>query len=98
MTDKTRSVSIGSYLALAFAVVFFSGLLQSGEWYGVFDFTTLNGSFGTMVQSVSENGDGIKTAMTDLRGMGGKVARVGFLFALTLIPTVLFALGFINVV
>ncbi len=31
MTDKTRSVSIGSYLALAFAVVFFSGLLQSGE-------------------------------------------------------------------
>lgn len=94
MTDKTRSVSIGSYLALAFAVVFFSGLLQSGEWYGVFDFTTLNGSFGTMVQSVSENGDGIKTAMTDMRGKG---ARDGFLFALTLIPTVMFALGMINV-
>ncbi|MFU1544205.1 nucleoside recognition domain-containing protein [Aeromonas veronii] len=97
MTDKTRSVSIGSYLALAFAVVFFSGLLQSGEWYGVFDFTTLNGSFGTMVQSVSENGDGIKTAMTDMRGKGGNDARDGFLFALTLIPTVMFALGMINV-
>lgn len=78
MTDKTRSVSLGSYLALAFAVVFFSGLLQSGEWYGVFDFTTLNGSFGTMVQSVSENGDGIKTAMTDMRGKGATALAMAF--------------------
>ena len=97
MTDKSRSVTIGSYLALAFAIVFFSGLLQSNQWYGVFDFTTLNGSFGTMVQSVSENGDGLKTAMTDMRGKGGNGARDGFLFALTLIPTVMFALGMINV-
>jgi len=57
-----RKVTIGSYIALAFAVVFFSGLLQSNQWYGVFDFTTLNGAF-----------------------------------ALTLIPTVMFALGMINV-
>lgn len=97
MTDKSRSVTIGSYLALAFAIVFFSGLLQSNQWYGVFDFTTLNGSFGTMVQSVSENGDGLKTAMTDMRGKGGNGARDGFPFALTLIPTVMFALGMINV-
>lgn len=97
MTDKKRSVTLGSYLALAFAIVFFSGLLQSNQWYGVFDFTTLNGSFGTMVQSVSDSGDGIKTAMTDMRGKGGNGARDGFLFALTLIPTVMFALGMINV-
>lgn len=97
MTDKNRSVTLGSYLALAFAIVFFSGLLQSNQWYGVFDFTTLNGSFGTMVQSVSDSGDGIKTAMTDMRGKGGNGARDGFLFALTLIPTVMFALGMINV-
>ena len=89
MTDKSRSVTIGSYLALAFAIVFFSGLLQSNQWYG--------GSFATMVQSVSENGDGLKTAMTDMRGKGGNGARDGFLFALTLIPTVMFALGMINV-
>jgi nucleoside recognition membrane protein YjiH len=97
MTDKKRSVTLGSYLALAFAIVFFSGLLQSNQWYGVFDFTTLNGSFGTVVQSVSDNGDGIKTTMADIRGKGGNGARDGFLFALTLIPTVMFALGMINV-
>jgi len=56
MTDKTRSVSIGSYLALAFAVVFFSGLLQSGEWYGVFDFTTLNGRFHHAERLVRHHG------------------------------------------
>jgi len=35
--------------------------------------------------------------MTDMRGKGGNGARDGFLFALTLIPTVMFALGMINV-
>lgn len=107
MSDQKRSVTVGSYLALAFAIVFFSGLLSAGgghgapqaaeQWYNVFDFTTLNGTFGTMVQSVSDSGDGIKTAMTDMRGKGGNGARDGFLFALTLIPTVMFALGMINV-
>ncbi|MHA7002101.1 nucleoside recognition domain-containing protein [Aeromonas schubertii] len=92
-----ESRSIGSYLALAFAVVFFSGLLQSKQWFGVFDFTTLNGSFGTVVQSVSQGSEGVTTAMSDLRGKGGSGARDGFLFALTLIPTVMFALGMINV-
>ncbi|MGL4716758.1 MAG: nucleoside recognition domain-containing protein [Aeromonas sp.] len=97
MTDHNRRVTIGSYLALAFAVVFFSGLMQSNDWYGVLDFTTLNGSFGKVAQSVSESGEGIKTVMSDFRGKGGSGARDGFIFALTLIPTVMFALGMINV-
>ncbi|WP_305369623.1 nucleoside recognition domain-containing protein [Photobacterium leiognathi] len=92
-----RTVTVGSYLALAFAVVFFSGLLQSNQWYGVFDFTTLNGSFGSVVYSVDQTAEGIETASTSLRGKGGSGARDGFLFALTLIPTVMFALGMINV-
>lgn len=95
--DAKRRVTIGCYLALAFAVIFFSGLLQSKQWYGVFDFTTLNGSFGTVVQAVNHTGDGVTTAMSDMRGKGGNGARDGFLFALTLIPTVMFALGMINV-
>ncbi len=45
-TAQERKVTWGCYIALAFAVVFFSGLLQSNQWYGVFDFTTLNGAFG----------------------------------------------------
>lgn len=96
-TDKDSKVGIGSYVALAFAVVFFSGLMQSNEWYGVLDFTTLNGSFGKVAYSVSETADGVQAATTSLRGKGGSGARDGFIFALTLIPTVMFALGMINV-
>ncbi|MBB1315511.1 MULTISPECIES: nucleoside recognition domain-containing protein [Aliivibrio] len=96
-TEQARKVTIGSYLALAFAVVFFSGLMTSNEWYGVLDFTTLNGSFGQVAYSVSETADGVQAATTSLRGKGGSGARDGFIFALTLIPTVMFALGMINV-
>ncbi len=96
-TKTDRKVTIGSYIALAFAIVFFSGLMQSNEWYGVFDFTTLNGSFGKVAYDVSETADGIQAATTSLRGKGGSGARDGFIFALTLIPTVMFALGMINV-
>ncbi len=96
-TNKNRKVTIGSYIALIFAVVFFSGLLQSNQWYGVFDFTTLNGSFGNLVHTVKDSGDAISTASTSLRGQGGSGARDGFIFAFTLIPTVMFALGMINV-
>lgn len=96
-TPKERKVTWGCYLALAFAVVFFSGLMKSNEWYGVLDFTTLNGSFGKVAYDVTETADGVEAATTSLRGKGGSGARDGFIFALTLIPTVMFALGVINV-
>ncbi|RJX66565.1 YjiH family protein [Vibrio sinensis] len=100
MSNSTQSggkVTWGSYVALAFAVVFFSGMLQSNEWYGVFDFTTLNGSFGKVAYGVNETAEGVQAMTTSLRGKGGSGARDGFIFALTLIPTVMFALGMINV-
>ncbi|MDA0149082.1 MULTISPECIES: nucleoside recognition domain-containing protein [Vibrio] len=92
-----RKVTWGCYVALAFAVVFFSGLMKSNEWYGVLDFTTLNGSFGKVAYDVKETAEGVEAATTSLRGKGGSGARDGFIFALTLIPTVMFALGVINV-
>ncbi|EKO3921922.1 YjiH family protein [bacterium 19MO03SA05] len=95
--EHERKVTWGSYLALTFAVVFFSGLLQSNEWYSVFDFTTLNGSFGKVAYSVTETAEGMQTVSTSFRGNGGSGARDGFIFALSLIPTVMFALGMINV-
>ncbi|WP_261815521.1 nucleoside recognition domain-containing protein [Vibrio gallicus] len=94
---KSRKVTWGCYVALAFAIVFFSGLMKSTEWYGVLDFTTLNGSFGKVAHNVTETADGVQVATTSLRGSGGSGARDGFIFALTLIPTVMFALGVINV-
>ncbi|MGL5335180.1 MAG: nucleoside recognition domain-containing protein [Enterovibrio sp.] len=97
-TSSDTKKTIISYCTLVFAVVFFSGLLKSNEWYGVFDFTTLNGSFGTLVHTVKHSATGaVETATTTMRGHGGSGATDGFLFALTLIPTVMFALGMINV-
>lgn len=89
-TDDQEKVSIGAYVALAFAVVFFSGLLKSNEWYGIFDFTTLNGSFGNMLKDAAGG-------TTYFRGVGGNGARDGFMFALSLVPTCMFALGMIAV-
>ncbi|KEI72933.1 nucleoside recognition domain-containing protein [Endozoicomonas elysicola] len=89
-TDEQEKVSIGAYIALAFAVVFFSGLMKSNEWYGIFDFTTLNGSFGNMLKDATGG-------TTYFRGVGGSGARDGFMFALSLVPTCMFALGMIAV-
>ncbi|WP_067519464.1 nucleoside recognition domain-containing protein [Endozoicomonas ascidiicola] len=89
-TDDQEKVSIGAYIALAFAVVFFSGLLKSTEWYGVFDFTTLNGGFGKVLKDATGG-------LTTFRGVGGSGAADGFMFALGLVPTAMFALGMISV-
>ena len=90
-------VGIGAYISLALAIVFFSGLCASKQWWGVFDFTTLNGSFGQLLSSVSLDGETLKTATTSFRGKGGSGAIDGFMFALTLVPTVMFALAMITV-
>lgn len=97
VTQDDRKAGPVAYFALAFAAVFFSGLLGGKEWYGVFDFTTLNGAFGKVVSGVSQNGDVLKTTTSTFRGVGGHGAMDGFLFALGLIPAVMFALGMINV-
>ncbi|UJF16923.1 YjiH family protein [Vibrio sp. SS-MA-C1-2] len=95
--SNARKVTIGCYIALAFAAIFFSGLLKSGNWYGAFDFTTLNGSFGKVVYQVQDAAEGVQTAATSFRGKGGSGAKDGFIFALTLVPTVMFALAMVEV-
>ena len=80
-----------SYVALLFAIVFFSGILAtSKEWYSVCDFTVLNGTFGKIAAA---NGK-----MLTFRGAGGNGAQDGFAFALSLLPAVIFALAVVNVV
>lgn len=95
-TERLR-VGPGAWFALLFALVFFSGLLGGKAWYGVFDFTTLNGAFGKVVTGVSHQGEAVEVAQSTLRGKGGYGAMDGFLFAFGLIPAVMFALGMINV-
>lgn len=78
-----------SYLALLFAIVFFSGVFASAKgWIRVLDFTVLQGTFGT----IGEAGKEI------FRGTGGTGARDGFLFAINLMPSVILALGVVAVV
>ncbi|MBC3211083.1 nucleoside recognition domain-containing protein [Serratia fonticola] len=94
---ETAPVHWGAYVALLFAMVFFSGLLGGKEWYGVFDFTTLNGSFGRVVSGVTQSNEALNVSNSTFRGTGGNGAMDGFLFAFGLIPAVMFALGMINV-
>lgn len=123
-----RRAGIGAYIALIFAVIFFSGISVSqpakdlgskfAEAVGiapkkvhdilsVFDFNTLNGKFGSVLvpdakgsmrleDSKAESG-AATVGRGNFSGKEGTGAREGFMFALTLVPTTLFALGMIAV-
>ncbi|NMA03042.1 MAG: hypothetical protein GX923_10845 [Clostridia bacterium] len=89
--EEQKKVGLTAYLALVFAIVFFSGIFAKvGGWLGIFDFTVLNGSFGKII------GEGGKAF--EFRGTGGFGAKDGFLFGFNLVPTVMFALAVVNVV
>jgi nucleoside recognition membrane protein YjiH len=80
----------GAYIALIVAILFFSGLFMKAEgmkWISAFDFTTLSGTFGTMKDP----------AKNTFIGAGGISAKAGFLFALSLVPTVMLALGCLEI-
>ena len=84
------NVPISGYIALIVAIIFFSGLLMNiagMKWISAFDFTSLIGAFGTMKEP----------AKNSFVGDGGYSARAGFLFALSLIPTTMLALGFLEI-
>ena len=88
---ETPSVKVPwtGYIALAFAVVFFSGLLASEKgWITAFDFNALAGKFGVMKDA----------AKATFQGQGGFGARDGFMFAFRLLPSVMLALGMVEIV
>lgn len=98
-TPNEEKVTIGCYISLALAIVFFSGMAAgSGYFWSFLDFTTLMGSAGKVVGKVSESGDGLAVTMTTLRGIGGSGAIDGFMLAISLIvPGVMLAMGMITV-
>lgn len=73
-----EKVGIGAYLSLAFAVVFFSGLCASSQWWGVFDFTTVNGGFGRLVSGLP--GEAAAVLLGGWMSMGGGVGVAVSLF------------------
>lgn len=89
MENKNKSVNppISGYIALFAAIIIFSGIFASFKGpLKILDFSTLAGQFG-------------KIAGKDtFRGIGGAGAKDGFLFAFTLAPMIMTALGIIRVV
>ncbi|SHD76245.1 nucleoside recognition domain-containing protein [Schnuerera ultunensis] len=79
--------TIKGYIALIIAILIFSGIFEKATGpIQVLDFTTLIGKFGTIAES------------GNFRGSGGSGARDGFLFAFSLAPTTMAALGIVEVV
>jgi len=85
MSQEQNKVSWKGWVALFFIIITFSGTLTNAGVWSAFDFQRLTGSFGQISQGVI------------FTGKGGTGAREGFMFTLTLIPTVMFALGLIQV-
>ena len=85
-----------SYLVFLAAVLFFSGIMSTifGGALRYLDFNTILGSFGRL-STVSEDGAALAA---DFRGTGGAGVKEGFLMAVSAIPTVMFAMGVVNVV
>lgn len=89
MSEKTKEeykVTWKGWLSLTILVISLSGVFGKAEapWRAL-DFMVLTGNFGEVAKGII------------FTGKGGAGAREGFMFALTLIPTIMFALGAIQV-
>ncbi len=85
-TQGKNKITWKSWCSLIILVIAFSGIFTHSDTpMQAFDFQVLVGKFG----QIASGGTFI--------GKGGTGADGGFLFALTLFPTVMFALGLINV-
>ena len=91
-----EKVRVAGYISLVLAIIFFSGILQGQEGFiKFFDFTNVLGSFGKLGE-ISDPAMG--TLAGNFRGTGGAGVRDGWLFALTLAPAVMLALGVVKIV
>ncbi|EGO63372.1 nucleoside recognition domain-containing protein [Acetonema longum] len=89
MTEKKQEeykVTWKGWLALIILLISFSGIFaqSTGPWRAL-DFQVLTGQFGKIADGAI------------FTGKGGIGARDGFMFALTLFPTLMFALGCVQV-
>lgn len=81
-----EKVTWKGWLSLIILIVSFSGIFTKADGpLRALDFQVLTGQFGQVAKGVI------------FTGKGGAGAREGFMFALTLFPTLMFALGCINV-
>ena len=84
---KENKISLKGWISLIILIILFSGIFQnSGGFLKALDFSNLIGEFGKVYKDL------------DFVGKGGTGAKEGFLFTLTLLPTVCLAVGLIDVV
>lgn len=82
-----NKVSWRGWVSLAILIIMFSGIFENAQGpLKALDLSNLIGEFGTIGETDT------------FRGSGGTGARDGFLFTLTLIPTVCLAVGLIDIV
>lgn len=90
MQQETQKVTLLSYFMLCLGILIFSGTLGelTGAWEPVraLDFNALAGLFGKI------------SGVNNFQGVGGTGARGGFLFALSLFPSVIMALGLVHII
>ena len=81
-----RPLPWSAYVALVLTILFFSGAFsQASGVLACLDFTVVSGSFGKIAGEFT------------FLGSGGSGARYGFLFALSLVPGIMLALGVVEV-
>jgi nucleoside recognition membrane protein YjiH len=84
--SKDYKVTWKGWLSLVILIIAFSGVFTKAEGpVRALDFQVLTGEFGQVAKGII------------FTGKGGVGAREGFMFALTLFPTLMFALGCIQV-
>ncbi|WP_110955247.1 nucleoside recognition domain-containing protein [Anaerosinus massiliensis] len=92
-TSESTKLTVPWYgfVALIFAILFFSGIFNSASGaLKALDFSALLGKYGSVQ---APNG-----GLTTFTGKAGLGARDGFLFALSLAPSVMLALGVVEIV
>lgn len=93
--EKQQETSSGvpwyGYAALIFAIIFFSGIFNGAKsWLAALDFGVICGKFGVV--------QGLNDTVATFAGKAGTGARDSFLFSLGLFPSVMLALGVVEVV
>ena len=84
--DYEHHLTWRGWLSFVVIALSFSGVLKDMGPLSAFDFTVLVGKFGKISDTFT------------FIGKGGIGASEGFMFALTLMPTVILALGFVRAV
>lgn len=83
------------YVALSFAAVFFSGVFMNAEGaLRALDYSNVIGSFG----SLGTIDEGAGELAANFRGIGGAGPKDAFLYALTIVPQIMFALGIVKII